>query len=199
MVFRLVFHKKCSIFVADISTIVQPIKALSKMKKLTMMIAMLAMTMAMQAQTKFHDVEANEAQGKVKAISMNVMGQPRNTEFTEDGKMKQEGLTDAKYDENGYIQSATMSMMGQTATVKFTWENGRIKSQAIDAGGQEIVQTYVYDDKGLMKAQKMNMMGQDIEIPLTDYKFDDKGNWISRKMSMMGQEVEMTRTITYFE
>ena len=169
------------------------------MKKLTMMIAMLAMTVAMQAQTKFHDVEANEAQGKVKSISMSVMGQPRNTEFTEDGKMKQEGMTEAKYDENGYIQSATMSVMGQTATVKFGWENGKLVSQTIDAAGQEIKQTMVYDEKGLLKAQKMNMMGQDVEIPLSDYKFDDKGNWISRKMSMMGQEVEVTRTITYYE
>ena len=58
----------------------------------------------MQAQTKFHDVEANEAQGKVKSISMSVMGMPRTTDFTEDGKMKMEGLTDAKYDAEGYIQ-----------------------------------------------------------------------------------------------
>lgn len=169
------------------------------MKKFTMMIAVLAMTVAMQAQTKFHDVEANEALGKVKSISMSVMGQPRNTEFTEDGKMKQEGMTDAKYDENGYIQEATMSMMGQSATVKFTWENGKLMTQTINAGGQEIKQTMVYDENGQLKAQKMNMMGQDVEIPFSDYKFDDKGNWISRKTSMMGQEMEMTRTITYYE
>ena len=169
------------------------------MKKLTMMIAALAMTMAMQAQTKFHDVEANEAQGAVKSISMNMMGMPRNTTFTEDGKMQQDGLSDAKYDENGYIQSATMSMQGQSATVKFTWEDGKMVKQTINAMGQEIVQTFVYDENGLIKTQKMNMMGQDVEVPLTDYKFDEKGNWISRKMSMMGQEMEITRTITYYE
>ena len=169
------------------------------MKKLTMIFAALAMTVAMQAQTKFHDVEANEAQGKVKSISMTVMGMPRNTEFTEDGKMKQEGMTDAKYDENGYIQEAKMNVQGQDATVKFVWENGKLVSQITSVMGQEIKQTLVYDEKGLVKAQKMNMMGQDVEVPLTDYKFDDKGNWISRKMSMMGQEMEMTRTITYYE
>ena len=169
------------------------------MKKFTMIIAALAMTMAMQAQTKFHDVEANEAQGKVKSIAMTMMGQPRNTEFSEDGKMKQEGLSDAKYDENGYIQEATMNVMGQTATVKFAWENGKLISQTIDAAGQQIKQTMVYDENGQVKAQKMNMMGQDIEVPFSDYKFDDKGNWISRKTNMMGQEIEMTRTITYYE
>lgn len=169
------------------------------MKKLTMMIAALAMAMTMQAQTKFHDVEANEAKGNVKSISMTVMGMPRNTTFTEDGKMQQEGLTDAKYDENGYIQSANMSMQGQSVAVKFTWENGKLIKQTIDAMGQEIVQALVYDENGQVKAQKMNMMGQDVEVPFTDYKFDDKGNWISRKMSMMGQEIEVTRTITYYE
>ena len=169
------------------------------MKKLTMIFAALALTVAMQAQTKFHDVEANEAQGKVKSIEMNMMGMPRNTEFTEDGKMKQEGLTDAKYDENGYIQEATMSIMGQTASIKFAWEDGKLVSQTIDAGGQQIKTTLVYDEKGLVKAQKMNMMGQDIETPFTDYKFDDKGNWISRKTNLMGQDMEMTRTITYYE
>jgi hypothetical protein len=169
------------------------------MKKLTLMIAALAMTVAMQAQTKFHDVEANEAQGKVKSITTNMMGMPRTIEFTKDGKMKQEGLSDAKYDENGYILSAKMSVQGQSADVKFEWENGRVKSQTISVMGQDIKQTCVYDEKGQMKAQKMNMMGQDIETPFTDYKFDDKGNWISRKTSMMGQDMEVTRTITYYE
>ena len=169
------------------------------MKKLTMMIAALAMAMSMQAQTKFHDVEANEAKGAVKSISMTMMGMPRNTNFTQDGKMQQDGLTDAKYDENGYIQSAKMSVQGQEAEVKFAWENGRLVKQTINAMGQEIVQALVYDENGQVKAQKMNMMGQDIEVPFTDYKFDDKGNWISRKMSMMGQEMEVTRTITYYE
>ena len=169
------------------------------MKKILMMIALMAMPFAMQAQTKFHDVEANEAKGAVKSISMTVMGMPRNTTFTEDGKMQQDGLTDAKYDENGYIQSAKMSMQGQEAEVKFTWENGKLISQTTNVMGQEIKQVLVYDENGLVKAQKMNMMGQDVEVPLTDYKFDDKGNWISRKMSMMGQEMEMTRTITYYE
>ena len=169
------------------------------MKKLTMIFAALAMTLAMQAQTKFHDVEANEAQGKVKSISMSVMGMPRTTDFTEDGKMKMEGLTDAKYDAEGYIQECKMSVQGQEATVKFAWENGKLISQTTSVMGQEIKQTLVYDEKGLVKAQKMNMMGQDVEMPFSDYKFDDKGNWISRKTSMMGQEMEMTRTITYFE
>ena len=144
------------------------------MKKLTMIIAALAMTVAMQAQTVFHDVEANHAKGAVKSISTSVMGMPRTTNFTQDGKMQSEGMSDAKYDENGYIQSAKMS-------------------------GQDIATSFVYDENGLVKTVKMNMMGQDVEIPVTDYKFDDKGNWISRKMSMMGQEMEEARTITYFE
>lgn len=164
-----------------------------------MIFAALVMTVAMQAQTRFHDVEANDAKGNVKSISMNVMGMQQLIEFSQDGKMKQEGMSDAKYDENGYLQSATMSMMGQTASVKFAWENGQLKTQTINANGQEIVQTLIWGEDGLLKAQKMQVMGQEMEVPFSDYKLDDKGNWISRKTSMMGQELEVSRTITYYE
>jgi len=169
------------------------------MKKITLMIAMLAMTIAMQAQTQFHDLELNEVKGNVKSISTNTMGVQQVVEFTQDGKMQMDGLSDIKYDENGYMQSASMTMMGQTASVKYTWENGKLKSQTINGGGQEITQTIEWDENGLIKAEKMSVMGQDVEIPFSDYKLDDKGNWISRKTSMMGQEVEVTRTITYYE
>ena len=58
------------------------------MKKVMMMIAALAMTVAMQAQTKFHDVEANEAKGPVKTMTMEMMGNSRVINFSEDGKMQ---------------------------------------------------------------------------------------------------------------
>ena len=150
------------------------------MKKFFMMMALLIVPFAMQAQTKFHDVEANDATGPVKSIRQTaMMGQEQTITFTEDGKMQQEGMSDAKYDADGYLQSAKikMNMMGQDMemTIKFKWENGKVKSQI------------------------QNMMGQDMEIPYTDYKYDDRGNWISRKVSAMGQEMEQTRTIEYYE
>ena len=95
------------------------------MKKVFMMIAMMAMTFAAQAQSKFHDVEANDAKGAVKSITTNVMGQGQTITFSQDGKMAGEGISNAKYDENGYLQSVTIkrSMMGQemTATRSFTY------------------------------------------------------------------------------
>ena len=61
------------------------------LKKACMMLAMLALPFAMQAQTKFHDVEANEATGPVKSMVVNVMGQQQTINFTQDGKMQREG------------------------------------------------------------------------------------------------------------
>ena len=168
------------------------------MKKFMMMIAMLAIPFAMQAQ-KFHDVEANDAKGAVKSITTSMMGQEMKTTFSEDGKMTSGNLSDAVYDENGYIKSAKMDMRGQSTEVKFTWENGRLKTQTMSMMGNEIVQTYNYDDQGHVKSTSMNFGGQAMEQPFTDYKFDDKGNWISRKTSMMGQEIEQTRKIEYYE
>ena len=140
--------------------------------------SMLVMALAMQAQTKFHDVEANDAKGAVKSITTSNMGQEQTITFTKEGKMQGEGISNPKYDENGYLQSVTItrSMMGQQIVTKRTFnEKGAPASESIDMGGQE-----------------MNM-------PYSDYKYDEKGNWTSRKMSMMGQEMEQTRKIEYYE
>ena len=163
-----------------------------------MMIALLAIPFAMQAQTKFHDVEANEAKGNVKSISMNMMGMTRNIEFSENGKMSSNEITDAVYDENGYIQSAKMSIQGQSGTIKFEWENGRVKAQIINVMGQDIKSVRNYDEKGIVTSESIDLGGQAMESPYTDYKFDEQGNWISRKTSMMGNELVTTRTITYY-
>ena len=169
------------------------------MKKLFMMIAMLALPFAMQAQTTFHDVEANDATGKVKKIESSQMGRQQVITFSPEGKMQQEGLSDAKYDANGYLQSAKMNARGMDIVVTYKWENGKIKSQSMDMGGQGFSMTFAYNDKGAVVCQTMDMGGQEMKMEYTDIKYDAKGNWISRKTSMMGQEMEQTRTIEYYE
>ena len=114
--------------------------------------------------------------------------------------MESNGISDAKYDENGYLQSAKReAMQGQQIEIKYKWENGRIVSQTINMMGNDMVIKYKYNDKGAVASQSMDMGGQEMETPYTDYKYDAKGNWISRKSSMMGQEMEQTRTIEYYE
>ena len=169
------------------------------MKKLFMMIAMLALPFAMQAQTTFHDVEANDATGKVKKIESSQMGRQQVITFSPEGKMQQEGLSDAKYDANGYLQSAKMNARGMDIVVTYKWENGKIKSQSMDMGGQGFSMTFAYNDKGAVVSQTMDMGGQEMKMEYTDIKYVAKGNWISRKTSMMGQEMEQTRTIEYYE
>jgi hypothetical protein len=168
------------------------------MKKVMMMIAALAMTVAMQAQTKFHDVEANEAKGPVKTMTMEMMGNSRTINFSEDGKMQSAEMSDAVYDADGFLQSAKMSIQGQSVEMKFAWENGRLKSQTINMMGQDIKTSFNYDENGVVKSQSIDMGGQVMESPYSDYKFDDHGNWISRKASMMGQEITTTRSFTYY-
>ena len=169
------------------------------MKKVLMMVAMLAVSFAMQAQTKFHDVEANDATGPVKSIKSQMMGRDIVITFTQDGKMQREGMSDAKYDANGYLQSAKMSFQGQDITISYKWENGRIKSQTMNMMGQDVTTTRTYNEKGAPASESMNFGGNEMTNPYTDYKYDDRGNWISRKGSMMGQEMEQTRTIVYYE
>lgn len=164
-----------------------------------MMLAMLAVCFTMQAQTKFHDVEANQATGPVKKIVSNVMGREQVINFTQEGKMQQEGMSGAVYDADGYIQSAKMSFQGQEVEIKYKWENGKIVSQTMNVMGNEMTIKRTYNEKGAPASESMDMGGQEMKMPYTDYKYDDHGNWISRKVSMMGQEMEQTRTIEYFE
>ena len=169
------------------------------MKKVMMMMAMLAVSFAVQAQSKFHDVEANEATGPVKSISTNMMGRDIVVNFSKEGKMQGESVSDAVYDAEGYVQSAKRSMMGQSVLVKYKWENGRVVSQSMNMMGRDVVMKYTYNDKGAIAAQVMDMGGQEMNMPYTDYKYDDRGNWISRKTSMMGREMVQTRKIEYYE
>ena len=169
------------------------------MKKVICMLALLAGTMTMFAQTKFHDREYSEVTGPVKSIKTSVMGMDQTTTFTQDGKMQNSLMTDVVYDADGYIQSASIEVQGQKMPMKFKWENGKLVSQIMSMMGNDIEIKITYDEKGMRSAQSMDFNGQAMEIPYTDYKFDDRGNWISRKMSMMGQEMEQTRTIEYFE
>ena len=169
------------------------------MKKVMMMIALLAIPFAMQAQTKFHDLEVNDAKGPVKSITTTMMGMSRTLEFTEEGQMVASSeISNLVYDEDGYLKSATMSMMGQSTDVKYTWENGRFKSLTFSMMGQEGTVSPNYDEKGVVVSETIDMGGQKLESPYTDYEFDDHGNWISRKTSMMGQEMVTTRTIIYY-
>ena len=169
------------------------------MKKVMMMTAMLAVSFIALAQSKFHDVEANEATGPVKSISMNMMGHDMVVNFSNEGKMSSQDMTDAVYDADGFLQSVKRSMMGQSIEVKYKWENGRIVSQSMNMMGNDVVVKLTYNDKGAIASQVMDMGGQQMEMPYTDYKYDDHGNWISRKSSMMGREMEQTRKIEYYE
>lgn len=169
------------------------------MKKVICVLAMLAGTFTMYAQTKFHDIEFNEASGPVKCIKSSVMGQQQTINFTQDGKMQSDAMSDIVYDADGYIQSASMNIQGQSLPMKYKWENGKVVSQTMSMMGQEMEIKFTYNDKGARATQVMDMGGQVMDTPFTDYKYDDRGNWISRKMSMMGQEMEQTRTIEYYE
>ncbi len=169
------------------------------MKKAIMMLALLVIPFALQAQTKFHDVEAKDATGPVKSMTENVMGRSQITTFSPEGKMQVEGMSDATYDADGYIQSSKMTVQDMQVTVKYIWENGKVKAQTISMMGQEMKATRTFDEKGNPATESMNMMGQDITTSYKDYKFDSHGNWISRQASIMGQEMEQTRTIEYYE
>ena len=160
------------------------------MRKLIMMVAMLAVSFALQAQTKYHDVEFNEAKGPVKYIK----GEGGVIIFTRDGKMSREDMSDAKYDANGYLQSFKIETQGKVSEITYNWENGRVGSLKIN----NIEFKSTYNDDGTLKALITDAGEQKYGYTYANYKFDEKGNWISRTGEFMGQITEQTRTIEYY-
>ena len=136
------------------------------MKKTLMMMVLFIVPFALQAQTKFHDVEANDAKGAVKSITVSAMGQTQKHTFTPEGK--EETLKNPVYDENGYLQSAEMDAQGMTMKVSYKWENGKVKSQTMNVMDQEMPMNFVYNEKGEIIKQSMKMMGQDMTIEFSD-------------------------------
>jgi hypothetical protein len=169
------------------------------MKKVFMMLVLLALPFAMQAQSKFHDVEMNEATGPVKKITQNLMGQEIVIDFTTDGKMQRKEVSDAQYDADGYIQSFKLNVMGQELSIAVKWEDGHVKTQTMNVMGQEMVITRSYNEQGAPAEDNINLGGMENKSPYSEYQYDDHGNWISRKGSIMGQEMTQTRTIEYYE
>ena len=128
------------------------------MKKVLMMLALMAIPFAMQGQTKFHDVEANDtdavydANGFLQSMKMSFQGNEVTIKYTwKDGK----------------LATQSMDMMGNPMTFIFTYnDKGAIASQSMDMGGQEMKMEYTdykYDAKGNWISRKTQMMGQDME------------------------------------
>ena len=163
------------------------------------MLVLLALPFAMQAQSKFHDVEMNEATGPVKKITQNLMGQEIVIDFTTDGKMQRKEVSDAQYDADGYIQSFKLNVMGQELSIAVKWEDGHVKTQTMNVMGQEMVITRSYNEQGAPAEDNINLGGMENKSPYSEYQYDDHDNWISRKGSIMGQEMTQTRTIEYYE
>ena len=170
------------------------------MKKLFMMIALMAIPFAMQAQTKFHDVEANEATGAVKCIKSSMMGREQVINFTKEGKMQSDGISDAKYDENGYLQSIVTQIGGKRTITHttFIWENGRVKTQIATRKNKKVITNNVYDDRGILVRQIIETDGHEVTYDFYDIQLDDHGNWTSRKTKVAGIEIIYPRTIQYY-
>ena len=80
------------------------------------------------------------------------MGRDIVINFSEDGKMSQEGMSDAKYDADGYLLSIKAEMMGNTSEVTYKWENGRVVGQKMNMMGNAIEVKRTYNDDGTVES-----------------------------------------------
>lgn len=173
------------------------------MKKATfILIALFALVATAQAQ-KYHDAIVNEAVGNVKSITTSIGGMSETIEFTADGRMVKEAMSDRVYDANGYITSCTAEMQGVKGKLTITYgANHRVTKQQLSIMGGTVTQIFTYDSKGQVSKEDMTMAGggmsQSMTTTYTYQSFDSHGNWTSRTASMGGQTMNQTRTIVYY-
>lgn len=173
-----------------------------KIKTILLLLA-LCVTMGVSAQMRYHDVELNEAKGKVKSITYPPgpdETEPSIGEFTIDGKEKD--LTGVQYDSNGYRVSEkyTPDEDGSITTAKIMWKDGRVFKAIASAKDMTYTLNYIYNAKGELIEMSLSMgdTKSDFKYQYSDYKYDASGNWISRKRVFMNEQWTETRTIVYY-
>ena len=171
-----------------------------EIKKVLLTLALLAVAGSGMAQTQFHDKEVNEVKGPVKSVTMKNWGKPIVTTISPEGKMACEKMSDAVYDENGYLQSIVSQIGGKKTITNttFIWENGRVKTQIATRKNKKVITNNVYDDRGILVRQIIEQDGQVVTYDYYDIQLDDHGNWTSRKTKVAGIEVIYPRTIQYY-
>lgn len=172
-----------------------------EIKKVLLTLALLAVAGGGMAQTQFHDKEVNEVKGPVKSVTMKNWGKPIVTTISLEGKMACEKMSDAVYDENGYLQSIVSQIGGKKTITNttFIWENGRVKTQIATRKNKKVITNNVYDDRGILVRQIIEQDGQVVTYDYYDIQLDDHGNWLTRKTKVAGIEIMYPRTIEYYE
>ena len=165
-----------------------------------MTFALLAVAGSGMAQKKYHDLEVNEVKGPVKSVTIKNWGKPIVTYISPEGKMECEKMSDAVYDENGYLQSIVTQIGGKRTITNttFIWENGRVKTQIATRKNKKVITNNVYDERGILVRQIIETDGVETIHDYYDIQLDDHGNWISRTTKVMGLEVRYPRTIEYY-
>lgn len=112
-----------------------------------------------------------------------------------------EKMSDAVYDENGYLQSIVSQIGGKKTITNttFIWENGRVKTQIATRKNKKVITNNVYDDRGILVRQIIEQDGQVVTYDYYDIQLDDHGNWLTRKTKVAGIEIMYPRTIEYYE
>jgi hypothetical protein len=137
--------------------------------------------------------------------------------FDEMGKIESLELTDRRYNQVGYLISATLTEGGEKKQITYDYnDDGNLKRtiQTNMVSGLKLVTDYKWDDDGEMTQQSQKAFDKDNEcIMSVTMKYnieerDDNDNWTKNTLHitnwLKGQraqtmEVVQTRTISYWD
>ena len=166
----------------------------------------------------FKDVSNMGLKGFVQeVITENPVAENPIEHFDEMGKLESQELTDRRYNQVGYLISATLTEGGEQKQITYDYnDDGNLKRtiQTNMVSGLKLVTDYKYDDDGEMTQQSQKAFDKDNEcIMSVTMKYnieerDDNDNWTKNTLHitnwLKGQraqtmEVVQTRTISYWD
>lgn len=174
-----------------------------KATKLFLLAAMLLATSTAWAQ-RYHDAENEQIKGQPKSVTATVEGRTLTTTFTQDGRLQQDGLSDAQYDADGWMTSCKVSEQGVSGTATMSYNAKRqLEKQVVSLSMGTLTTAYAYNDDGTLKQADITISAgpitQSTSVAYTYLTFDDHGSWTSRTAkSDQGPSTTETRTIEYW-
>ena len=166
----------------------------------------------------FKDVSNMGLKGFVQeVITENPVAENPIEHFDEMGKLESQELTDRRYNQVGYLISATLTEGGEQKQITYDYnDDGNLKRtiQTNMVSGLKLVTDYKWDDDGEMTQQSQKAFDKDNEcIMSVTMKYnieerDDNDNWTKNTLHitnwLKGQraqtmEVVQTRTISYWD
>lgn len=140
---------------------------------------------------QYHDAENEDLYGNVKRC-VYIGNATKILSFSNDGKIDGRDVSNAVYNEEGYMLSCTRTEDYITGSVAFYYnEYNKLEKQILTNEGGRHISTRKYDNTGLLIQEVFTVesggMSVSMEVEYSYNEFDNHNNWLYRTTYINGK------------